>query len=858
MLLAVVREATASGTPIRTPDQRLRVFVSSTLGELADERAAARRAIERLRLTPVMFELGARPHPARALYRSYLAQSHVFVGLYWERYGWVAPDETISGLEDEYMLSSSLPRLVYLKDPAPAREPRLAELIERIRADDTVAYKRFETAAEIERLLTEDLALLLSERFIEPDEPGATAWGVRLPLPPSPIIGRDLELAALRLMLTSPAARLVTLVGPGGVGKTRLALEVARDLAGGFRDGAVMVKLDGARDGDEVLPTIAAAMGVTIEAFAAVEDILVKAIGSRHVLLLLDNVEHVLDAAPSIGRLLERCPNLTLLATSRTPIGLRAEQEFPVEPLGLPETATDDSAAAVRLFVERARGVRHDLVLDDDDARLAVCELCQRLEGLPLAIELAAARVRLLTPRELLERLDERFEILATSAREAPERQRTLRATIEWSYDLLDESERRLLRLLSVFEGGFTLEDVDCVSYDDADVLDTLSGLVDHSLVSVRSADDASVPRFGMFNMIRAFARERLEASEEAATVRTRHLACFAGLASKGAAGLRSPEFDRWMDRIGPEWENLRAAWRHAIDVSDGPRAVELGECAFVFMWALGRFRELDPLIEATLAAVPPVDESSRAAMLVGGALVKYSIGDYDAARRNLDAFDAVRDALQDDSLAGAAALYGAFLAAEELDVEAILRGLDDAERLLRAAGDEWTLGFCPGTRGVLAYVVGDFDAAARYEREALELAERSGNEVLALQALVFQVMVKLSLDDMPGARALLGRTLDYVERHPYWDSTAYAYEAAAGVSLEDGEVERAAQLIGAANTVRETSSSTIWPLVRALRDRIVEQTVAELGDERYAAGVSRGVHLGPPRAVALAREVVR
>ena len=190
----MVRPETVEQQPIRTPDQRLRVFVSSTLGELANERVAARRAIEALHLTPVMFELGARPHPARALYRAYLDQSHVFLGMYWERYGWVAPDESVSGLEDEYLLSDSLPRLVYLKTPAPDREPRLRELIDRIQTDDTVAYKRFEDVDEIERLITEDLAVLLSERFLEPDDdatPASTAWGVRLPLPASRIVGRD-------------------------------------------------------------------------------------------------------------------------------------------------------------------------------------------------------------------------------------------------------------------------------------------------------------------------------------------------------------------------------------------------------------------------------------------------------------------------------------------------------------------------------------------------------------------------------------------------------------------------------------------------------------------------------------------
>jgi predicted ATPase len=835
------------------------VFVSSTLAELADERAAARRAIERLHLTPVMFELGARPHPARALYRAYLDQSHVFVGLYWERYGWVAPEETVSGLEDEYRLSSSLPRLVYLKDPAPEREARLSELIAQIQADDTVAYKRFGTHGDVEQLLTEDLALLLSERFLEPDLAArpATAWGVRLPLPPSTIVGREVEVAALRLMLAGPQARLVTLIGPGGVGKTRLALEVARSIAAEHPDGAVMVKLDVARSADEVFPAIAAAMGVTVEASAAVDEILAKAIGTRRVLLLLDNFEHVLDAAPAVGRLLEQCPDLRLLVTSRAPVGLRAEHDFVVGPLEIPDDGNDSDAAAVRLFVERARGIRSDFELDDD-GRVAACELCRRLDGLPLAIELAAARVRLLTPEELLHRLDERLEILEAHNREAPERQRTLRATIEWSHDLLDDDGKYLLHRLGVFEGGFTLDDAECVCGDDVDVLDALSTLIEHSLVAARSSDDAAVPRFGMFDMIRSFARDRLDASGEGELVRQRHLECFAELAREGSVGLRSPDFDRWMARIVPEWENLRAAWGFAIESGDGRRAVQLGQCAFVFLWALGRLRELDPLIDDTLSARPAVDDASRAAMLVGGALVKYSLGNYELASRYLDEFDGIREALQDDSLAGAAELYRAFLAADRLDLDAIRRGLDDAERLLKSAGDRWTLGFCPGTRGVLAYVVGDHEAAAGYEREALELAEQSGNEVLALQALVFQVMVMLSLDDMAGARELLGRTFDYVERYPFWESTAYAYEAAAAVSAEDGEFERAALLIGAGDMVRETTSSNIWPLVRALRDGVVQQVRDAIGNERYANAVADGVRLGPPRAVALAREVIR
>ena len=345
---------------IRTPDQRLRIFVSSTLGELADERAAVRRAIERLRMTPVMFELGARPHPARAMYRAYLDQSQVFIGVYWERYGWVAPDEAVSGLEDEYQLSAKLPRLVYLKQPAPNREPRLTELIEQIQSDDTVSYKYFTSPEELERLVPEDLAILLTERFVEEDstaEPASTAWGVRLPEPPTSIIGRESDLAVLAPMVLDPDVRLVTLLGPGGIGKTRLGLELARTVAAQFPDGAVMVPLDTAREEAEVGPTIAASMGINAERSAPVEDVLVGAIGARRVLLFLDNFEQVLGAATVAGSLLERCPNITLLITSRATLGLRADHDYFVKPLDLPFEGDGDPlrTASVRLFLERAR-----------------------------------------------------------------------------------------------------------------------------------------------------------------------------------------------------------------------------------------------------------------------------------------------------------------------------------------------------------------------------------------------------------------------------------------------------------------------------------------------------------------------
>lgn len=280
-----------SAPEITTPDRRVRVFVSSTLQELADERAAVRAAVARLRLTPVMFELGARPHPPRELYRAYLAQSDVFVGIYWRRCGWVAPGEPVSGLEDEYLLSGERPKLIYVK-AADDREPRLTELLGRIQADDRAAYKPFGTAAELADLVADDLAVLLTERFARPagDAPHGLRTA-RLLMPPTGIVGREAEAAAVGALLADPAVRLVTLVGPGGIGKTRLALEVAHRLTGeggGGWDGVWFVDLAPLTDPAQVPGALAAALGVRPEGTGPVLDLLVDRLQGRRVLLVLD------------------------------------------------------------------------------------------------------------------------------------------------------------------------------------------------------------------------------------------------------------------------------------------------------------------------------------------------------------------------------------------------------------------------------------------------------------------------------------------------------------------------------------------------------------------------------------------
>lgn len=527
------------------------------------------RAISTLRLTPVMFELGARPHPPRDLYRAYVGQSDVFIGLYWQSYGRIDPDTEISALEEEYELSRTLPHLLYVKEPAPHREPRLANLLSQMK--QRTSYRKFGTPEELDQLVRDDLAALLSERFVAgrfgADEQQSEAFRelgrARLPAPTTSLIGRNEAVEDVAALIELPNVRMVTLTGPGGVGKTRLAVAVGEHLRDRFPAGTVFVPLAEVAEPELVLAAIGRSVRADLLGAASPLEAVVERLGDRRWLLILDNLEQALDAARDIDELLTRCPGVAILVTSRLTLELRAEREYPVSPLPLPADsagALDElaSSPAVALFLDRAKAVRNDFALTQSNVE-AVAEICRRLEGLPLAIELAAARVRLLEPAAILRRLKTSLDTLGTGTVDMPERQRTLRATVEWSVGLLDDSERMLLETAAAFVDGWTIEAAAAVAGLDEDrTLELTEALVRHSLINLEMTDAGTRSR--MLETVRAFVAERLDGRPDVGEVRRRHADFYRSLSERADRPLRSAGHREWVERLDMEAGNLASA----------------------------------------------------------------------------------------------------------------------------------------------------------------------------------------------------------------------------------------------------------------------------------------------------------
>jgi predicted ATPase len=836
---------------IRTPDQRVRVFVSSTLGELAAERRAVTAAITQLRLTPVLFELGARPYAPQDLYRAYLKQSDIFVGIYAESYGWVAPGMEVSGLEDEYRLSASKPRLVYLKEAA-RREPRLTSFLGAIEAEGVVSYRHFKDADELASLVADDLALLLTERFVSPLAAPPVA---PLPAPRWPLVDRVEELQVVTGLLRQADVGLVMLTGPGGVGKTALALAAAHAVADQFADGASFVSLETLTDNSLVRQTVAQQLHVPPLTGQPVEESLRAFFGPRRMLLLIDNVERLLAEAALLTKLaLEQAPGLKVLATSREPLRLQGEKVVPVEPLALPEGgALDDpgrlaAVPAVAFFLACASDAQPDFRLTDANAA-AVAEICRRLDGLPLALQLAAARLTVLSPGALLERLDRRLPLLTRGPRDLPERQQTLRATIAWSYDTLGSAEQRLFRQLGVFVGEFTLEAVEALidgGPDDLDPLEAISTLVGHSVVLVQPLDE-STPRYGMLETIREFALEQLEASGEAARTRRRHAEFFRDLAIRAEPMLLgTPERRTWTARLERAHDNMRAALAWSASAGGELAAGVALAGALGWFWLVsGRLQEAQSWCAELLARRSEVDDSlAWAKVLHGSALQLWGLGDLaQAEAAEESAVEMFRSAGEDrwlsyglavlarvrtgqERLAEAEALleqarvvwgrvtvtYGQpfdaylrfYLGGAALvrgDVDTARAHFEASARELEAAGDDTAHGAVLGGLGMLAAQRGEHAQARATFAQALPLL-RPGGDQWDLALLLLNSGLEEAQAVSSSAEGLLTEALRAWQRLRGGAGMALALAGLGEVAAGGGQPVRAGQLLGAAQVL--------------------------------------------------------
>lgn len=808
---------------IRTPDQRLRVFVSSTLKELALERKFARLAIERLHLAPVMFELGARPHPPRELYRAYLSQSDVFVGIYAERYGWVAPGETVSGLEDEYNLAPDHPKLIYIREPAPGREERLVELLNRVRDDDRAAFKTFSTPQELRKLLEADLATLLAERFDQsrPAPVDTTTNPVILPdrtagLPAAltELIGREAEVEAVDTLLRRDSVRLVSLIGSGGIGKTRLALEVANQERAADPDLEIsFVDLSSVEDPTLVQNALAEALGVLDTGDEPLLHKLKTALRHRHMLIVVDNFEQVLDAAPTLISLLSVAPNVKFLVTSRSLIRVSGEHAVEVGPLGLPDTSrplsarTAMSSPSVALFVERARAVKPDFAATPDNVE-AISAICVALDGVPLALELAAARIRMLPPAAILARLDRRLSLLSGGARDLPVRQQALRSTIEWSTQLLGADEKRLLATLGVFAGGFSLDAAEFVAGEVAepgsDTMSGLSALVDNSLV--RELDRGHRPYYSMLATVREYALEQLEASGQLAATRAAHARYFQGLAGSVEDDLEGTRQREVIALLNDDRDNLRAAARFLLDSKDLDTVATFTWCLLIYWWVGGLLGEVRAWMDEVLASESPLSERTRAIALyfTRSITLWHEANDrvIPGLSESVDLFHRIDDRVGE----GFALIFLALavVADRDPDTDRAEQSLRRSVELLRNAGYRWGEAMALVTLGRLALIKNDVSDAIGHFEESLALTRQGHDDLgttVALQHLGWAQFVNGKTVD---SRMLFEESLETAAHIGHAEGVVYGLEGLTAIAAAGRQLKRAGRLLHAADELRK------------------------------------------------------
>ncbi|MDP9352569.1 MAG: tetratricopeptide repeat protein, partial [Chloroflexota bacterium] len=730
---------------------------------------------------------------------------------------------------------------------------------------------------ETVRLLAEALGLSEAERldleeFVErrrgaalvPAMPSDVppSGTVNLPIPSTPLVGRQRETAAVRELLHDLGARLVTLTGAGGVGKTRIALRVAEELSGAFTQGVHFIPLSSIAEPTLLASEIAHALGVSETSGQGPEEALAEYLRGRQVLLVLDNFEHLLDGAPLVARLLTLSPGLRVLVTSRALLRLTGEHEFPVPPLELPaEGWVADVRAlarseAISLFVQRARAARPTFELTANNAT-AVSGICRRLDGLPLAIELAAARIRILPPEAMLGRIDHSLALLTGGARDLPERQRTLSAAIDWSYDLLDEKEKTLFARLAVFAGGWTLEAAEAVCDPEGglDVMDGMESLVEQSLIRL-SGDHGAEPRFRMHATMREYALLRLERCGEAEDVRRRHAEYYTNLADRAGPELEGANQGEWLERLEREHDNLRAGLSWLLDREEGENVLRAATAVWRFWDMRGHYSEGQLWLERGLAAREGVPVRVRASALTAAGYLAWMQGNYPEAVKLLEGSLTLRRELGDPADTAFTLNNLGLVALDRGEQDRAKEILEENFALRRETADTMGMAVALNNLSYAALLREDYEGVIGYAEESKALFSTLDNSWGISLALSNLGRAALELGDLDRAGPILVKCLGRASALGERRIIAECLEALAAVAGYQGAVERAARLYGAAEALREQISAPLSPAERAHQRKHVDALRAQIGRDQLDAVRAAGRSMTLEDAIETARDL--